>query len=1072
MSDPLNQDPQHFLECAFDRKFYTATATENLAVGLFDQRAHPWPYEAVQAHHTHFSCALFEHNTPETVRDFRRNKDRWTGAIGVVFDDIGEIKNGVLIKAPPVEPTAIIETKPGSCQYVYLFNEIERDRALIDTIQRSAIAGGMCDPGAGNITRITRLPGSLPPGKTHRAKLIWADWTRRFNSKVFIEKALQVARVEAPAPQEYAAPNLSDSTSEAGKGTLEAACHKIRNVGGVTGSDTINTQAFFVGQNVGAGLIALADAEAALFAAAYDRHPADGIRQAKNGLEAGILKPLARGELIGSTRPATYAVPTGSVAEARATIAEAFANWADKMDVQAMRIGTGIGKSRAARVTAVNMVRKLRAEGDKIRSVVIAVPRHDLGREYIAEMQDQGVIVRVWKGRSQPDDEQPGKMMCHRHKDAEIAQKSGADVSGTLCKNGETCCFALFKCGHQMQREAMADIWLVPHAMLWSVPPTAIKAAALIVDEDPTGDVFGGMDGPYRISLDDLKAPVPVLAAQINADLTYITSTIVQEMLTASEGQPIGKQTPFNLMEIAKTGHFIDSKLVNDVRGALYSVMITRPCRPNTQGKKFNAAMEKAGLRNRRILRIARFLKILDAAMMDGKGRVPGLTVETVKTPDGDTYKAARMRWRKDLHEGWQVPTMIMSATLDHDLLRHIWPDLDKVTIAEAAMPHVKVRQITDSANPKSGLLDRQEGGTFIPKGGRIKRLAQYAEARAHELGGKVLVVAQMDVIEALEQQGLPDSVETGHYNALSGLDGFKDVRGIIQIGRTLPSPAVVEMMREVLTGKAGVELPKWYHKAEAALNLDGTGHGPRVFSQAGHGGRITYGADRHPDPITEKLRWMICEGEVMQAIGRGRGVNRGPDNPLQVDILTHIPLPLVVDEAGPFAQFEPHPFDLMAARGVVVLDTSAKGAWGIVAAMLPDVFANVQAAKDAAKSSQWNNRSSIIYGYSTVRDGKLKLEGGRYAVSVKVAEGAKLPTGATFTETPSEPKSEPAPKPAPEPEFFQTRRLVWAEGNKTRKSAVIDWHLGTRLQRKMGSMLVNFGAMMSGNAPLQAMRI
>jgi hypothetical protein len=133
----------------------------------------------------------------------------------------------------------------------------------------------------------------------------------------------------------------------------------------------------------------------------------------------------------------------------------------------------------------------------------------------------------------------------------------------------------------------------------------------------------------------------------------------------------------------------------------------------------------------------------------------------------------------------------------------------------------------------------------------------------------------------------------------------------------------------------------------------------------------------------------------------------------LQIDILTHIPLPIAVDETGPFLQFEPHPFDLMAARGVVVLDTSAKGALGVVAAMLPDVFANVQAAKDAAKSSRGDNRNSIIYGYSTVRVGKLKLEGARYAVPVKIADGATLPTGATFTETEPMTEKHVLPEPA-----------------------------------------------------------
>ena len=54
---------------------------------------------------------------------------------------------------------------------------------------------------------------------------------------------------------------------------------------------------------------------------------------------------------------------------------------------------------------------------------------------------------------------------------------------------------------------------------------------------------------------------------------------------------------------------------------------------------------------------------------------------------------------------------------------------------------------------------------------------------------------------------------------------------------------------------------------------------------------------NQHPDPRAEAVRWAICEAELIQAIGRGRGVNRSADNPLQIDILTNVCLPIEVDE-------------------------------------------------------------------------------------------------------------------------------------------------------------------------------
>jgi putative DNA primase/helicase len=411
-----------------------------------------------------------------------------------------------------------------------------------------------------------------------------------------------------------------------------------------------------------------------------------------------------------------------------------------------------------------------------------------------------------------------------------------------------------------------------------------------------------------------------------------------------------------------------------------------RPANPKKEGAELAELLEKVGRVNIAAGKTARLLGMIADAYNAGSDTVPGLTVETARTPDGDGYRVARMKWRRRLHGDWNVPTMVMSATLQPQLLRHVWPQLARVTTAEAAMPHVRIRQITDSANAKSSLLDREGGAR-----GRIKRLAYYVEARAFELGGRLLVVAQKAVVEALTPH-LPKhikAIETAHFNALSGLDGWGDVRCIIIIGRTQPAPSAIEAMAEVLTGRPPeiIEGGGWYEKSTAALNMNGTGEGPAIFSQKGDGGAIIGGTDRHPDPTAEALRWRICEAELIQSIGRGRGVNRTAETPLQIDLLTHIPLPCAIDEAGPFKNFEPTPFDLMAARGLVVPDTGAHGVWPMVAAALPDIFKTDQAARDAGKTrSQGETRIRYIYGFppvSSYKPGRVRLTGARYAVPV-----------------------------------------------------------------------------------------
>jgi hypothetical protein len=312
MPAPREFDALGFLENVFRRDLYAASDTESLAVGLFDKLAKPWPLRAIHSADTHFSCALFENNGSV----FRRDKEHWTGAIGVVLDDIGETKNGVLMKAPPVKPTAIIETKPGSCQWIYLFNGIERDPGVVDTIQRSAIAGEMCDPNAGTITRITRLPGSLPEGKEHKARIAWADWSRRFDPRSIIEDVFQVPRVEAPAqrparpanvPPAPPSPAYGEAALRSEVATLLAAPPGTRNV-------ALNNAALKLGQLVPDGhlsesLIVERLTEAA---AVIGQSASEAAATIKSGMTKGMTEPRGPKDELArlGTGPGAY-IPAG-----------------------------------------------------------------------------------------------------------------------------------------------------------------------------------------------------------------------------------------------------------------------------------------------------------------------------------------------------------------------------------------------------------------------------------------------------------------------------------------------------------------------------------------------------------------------------------------------------------------------------------------------------------------------------------------------------------------------------------------------------------------------------------------
>lgn len=561
----LDQSPETFLTSLFDRRIYDIRATENAAIGLFDRTPHPWPNTSVTGSDTHYAGALFEVNTVEVARDrFRRTKERWTGQIAVVLDDVGS-----KAKRPPVLPTAIIETRPGNEQWVYAFNRIERDRTLIETILQSAIAGGITDPEAGGIARITRLPGSLPIGKTHRAKLIWADWSRRFNPDALIEQGFQVARVTPTAPTSVGELRLSDETTEEGRNALERACQTIREAKPGHIANTINAQAYFIGQRVGAGLIALEEAEAALLSAArlYDR----GEGHARNGLRDGIQRPIARPELDQEIEP-FHPAPDGDRDAAIAAHPATIRAWADQ-NIPILQATKAVARAYAeieqpdiddpdrdqklkavakakrairkrikdqfdldflpaSKITKKAPITRVMLSGaqgvGKTRTVVGAggnpgilhgaqglisilfEPDHGKATEAKDDYdrnapEGSPPSIHIW-GRGSLDPDQPDETMCRLPDTAQRLAEKGVSVRKALC---DECPFANV-CGYLRQEEEIAGLAAAPEGVAIFAPhdfaflplPGFVEPDLAIFDERPRDS---GVGDDVGLSFDDLS---------------------------------------------------------------------------------------------------------------------------------------------------------------------------------------------------------------------------------------------------------------------------------------------------------------------------------------------------------------------------------------------------------------------------------------------------------------------------------------------------------------------------------------------------------------------------------------
>ena len=110
----------------------------------------------------------------------------------------------------------------------------------------------------------------------------------------------------------------------------------------------------------------------------------------------------------------------------------------------------------------------------------------------------------------------------------------------------------------------------------------------------------------------------------------------------------------------------------------------------------------------------------------------------------------------------------------------------------------------------------------------------------------------------------------------------------------------------------------------------------------------------RHSDPSAELLRAAICDDEVIQALGRGRGINRTEDNPLEVHLMADVALPLAYDRVLAWDNVRPDIVQRMLLAGLAV-DSPADAAM-----THPGLFASDEQAKKALQRAGFGGHSPI----------------------------------------------------------------------------------------------------------------
>lgn len=596
--------------------------------------------------------------------------------------------------------------------------------------------------------------------------------------------------------------------------------------------------------------------------------------------------------------------------------------------VCAIKITTGGGKTEAALRNIYYRLKIMRAAGDK-RVFVYLAPYHELNAKLLERWRaiaGEELSAAIWRGREsrKPNASDKDDKMCDRIEDVRLAQKLRVKVGEELCSH----CSLADRCAYMAQRQQHADIWFAAHQAIYSRIPKTIGAnnvAGVIIDETPwQSGLITNVDVPASW-LTDGALPLPDIGGDRLADMRLYFRQAVERV---AEGIKHGEVRHLTKTALVKYGFEADAA---DLAAKLERAreVTDGPWQLRTDNRTVGPlVMSWCAARD------------LLAGDDDATDRMTVWLNE-------DKALVLTLSGRQDIHEDWRKPTLLIDASLEPDLLREFWPDIRIAGEFAIDAPHMTVHQVQGRAfskrmlapllapppvNDPDKLADYEALKKYKARSRRSLRAFILRMDRKND--GKTVAIGNLDIIEALK---LPAHILTAHFNALVGLDQFGDARTIIVVGRPLPGPQIVEDMAGALTGRVIEKLPggEWYQRQDATLyRRTPAGVVPVIGETVGH-----------PDKTAELIRRRICEGEVEQAIGRGRGINRTAADPLDVYLLSDVALDLPIDNfIDPEDVIAPTPFDLMHGEGGIVLPDAPTDA----ARLYPSLWRNPDAARQA----------------------------------------------------------------------------------------------------------------------------
>jgi hypothetical protein len=625
-------------------------------------------------------------------------------------------------------------------------------------------------------------------------------------------------------------------------------------------------------------------------------------------------------------------------------------------DHSAIRITTGAGKSETTRAAVAGYVCEAKKRGIPHR-VAIYVPTHRLGEE--ARQRMPADITTALLQSRKANDIATGEPLCLNLPAVEAAEAIGADVERAACRKARRggtpiLCPRYHECGYQRQKRAakQADIVFAAHQYLFG-PPDALtnNVGIVVIDESfwQSGLSFA------KLAVDGLGAelqafPVRDSNGDKNPDDTAHLAELIERLKSAVKASPVGEY--LTKAALLAAGMLPCEKHEDGGSGATAAKLEWRRkvdlgllpgageevCRRHSKQFGFLGQLPKRAA-------MWRAVEELLSGPDDATGR---LRTELKTTAEGSVLYL-KLNGRRDIHERIaETPVIALDATLNIEIVKQFFPRLDIALDLQVQAPHERVTQVVGLPVGKASLAQLEPGRRRPEEEQRVgnKRERLLKVVRRLAAGRRCVVITNKELTPLFNGAG--PNVEVAHFNAIEGIDRWRNVDVLITIGRPLPAPNAVENMAAALTGKP-VLLPE--HQPEPPKRRRS-----QKMIEAARPIRLKSGAEVpllcrvFELPEAELIRQAVTESAVTQAIGRARGVNRSAANPVEVYIILHdTMIPVAVDSVVQFEDLEPTKIDTMIDAGLVPQ-------WGADAAKLyPELWPTAQAAQKAYRRADFD---------------------------------------------------------------------------------------------------------------------